>query len=50
MPKHTEFEYSFDHLAEVVDRFLEQLQVGLLCSLCSRLRCADRFPNCIGSS
>ena len=26
MPKHTEFEYSFDHLATVVDRFLEQLK------------------------
>ncbi len=27
MPKHTEFEYSFDHMATVVDRFLEQLQI-----------------------
>ncbi len=26
-PKHTEFEYSFDNLAKVVDRFLQQLQV-----------------------
>ena len=27
MPKHTEFEYSFDQLAAVVDRFLEKLQI-----------------------
>ena len=27
MPKHTDFEYSFDHLSTVVDRFLEQLQI-----------------------
>ena len=46
MPERGKFAYTFDHIANVIDRFTEVIGLEALRNLCVRLRCADRFSYC----
>ena len=46
MPARGKFAYTFDHIADVIDRFTEVIGLEALRDLCLRLRRADRLPDC----
>ncbi len=45
MPARGKFAYTFDHIADVIDRFTEVIGLRALRGVCLRLRRADWFPD-----
>ena len=45
MPARDKFAYTFDHIADVIDRFTEVIGLEALRDLCLRLWRADGFPD-----